>query len=150
LTAKRYYVGIDPGATTGVALWESTANVFQAYDVLWEQRHQFACKIELQSGGDDRFVFIVENFRLFKSKAVQQAGSQFQAVKIIGVLEYLSFKWHHAVIFQEPRIQEYMPIEHVPQRVASMLSSPHQISAAKHLVHWLRKNDSEKFTRLSN
>lgn len=77
-----HYISIDPGKSTGWVTWDKNGNVIK----------QGTCR------GRDEFeqlledlgsvpVVVVEDFTLFKHKALQQSGSKMETSKVIGSIE---------------------------------------------------------------
>ena len=110
-------VGIDPGETTGVCALETPRNghVFQVvgvYQIPWEDRVSFFRA--LFTGGiaqPDGYqllpeIVAIESFRLRPGRAMEQVGSEFPSVRVIGIVEaFLSLCSPQPLLaFQEPVI----------------------------------------------
>lgn len=78
---------VDPGDTSGLALFNNQGELLQKWQATFDQLLDdivLLRKIE---------VIVVEDYRLRKGKQAQQTGSRFQAVQVIGVLKYHAYLW---------------------------------------------------------
>ena len=82
------YVSFDPGTTTGVTLWDAQGKMLCTNELDIRNLNLFLDVLE-------RYVFsgsgfkrlIVEEYRLYQSKAVQQSGSKLETVQVIGMIK---------------------------------------------------------------
>lgn len=94
-----HYLALDPGLHTGWAIWDEDGlfinmGTTHTYDELHDLLAGFPIGIK---------VVIVEDFKLFKHKARQQAGSRMPAPRAIGQIETFARLWG-ATIVKQPSI----------------------------------------------
>jgi hypothetical protein len=91
-------IGIDPGATTGVcAIVESVDRddfqVAGVYEIPWQDRLSFFRALFTGAitaiSGDQLLpeIVVIEDFKLAQGHAMDQVGSRFPSVRIIGIVE---------------------------------------------------------------
>ena len=76
------YVSIDPGESTGWVTWDKTGQMIAQGTC----RGRDALEDLLESLGPVPVV-VVEDFTLYKNKALQQSGSKLETVRVIGSIE---------------------------------------------------------------
>lgn len=80
-------LGVDPGATTGVAIVDYTKDqreVMVYGEVpLWED-------LDTLMDVHKPMLIVIEAFRLYRHKAMAQVGSDFPSSQVIGVVRYLA------------------------------------------------------------
>jgi hypothetical protein len=76
---------VDPGDTTGMALFSETGELAE------RGQYNFDKFMEFISVHRDISLIIVEDYRLRAGKQAQQTGSRFQAVQVIGALKYYAY-----------------------------------------------------------
>jgi hypothetical protein len=96
-----YYLALDPGLHTGWATWDEsglfiTMGTVHTYDALHDLLADFPMTIK---------VVIVEDFKLFKHKARQQAGSRMPAPRAIGQIETFVRLWGASIVKQPSHIK---------------------------------------------
>lgn len=78
-------LSIDPGGTTGVALWTCTGRLLENYKCGYEDAMRVIAR------ADPELTDVVyEDFRLLQGKAVRQSGSRFEAVQVIGCIKTMA------------------------------------------------------------
>ena len=123
---------VDPGDTTGYALFEEDGELYLKGQADFDKFLDFLLKNSFDS-------IVVEDYRLRKGKQAQQTGSRFQAVQVIGALKYIAR-------------QEEIPFELVSvqaKTLGSMYSGvkppsdhkkSHEIDAYNIGIYWLVDN----------
>lgn len=130
----------DPGDTTGFAIWNVADG--KATPVGMGQ-----CSMEgiteawkeIASGYGSPDVVIVEDFRLFRGRAVQQAGSQMKAPQGIGSLRTLAELVDAQFVVQPANIKATAK-KQAKITIPSDHSLSHEWDAYLHGFHWLLKN----------
>ena len=132
-------LAIDPGGTNGMCWWDGDDFHMVAYDhvslhdlPLW--LHSFSPRPE---------VIVYENFKLWKHRALQQAGSDLPAAQAIGMIKSYASIYKIKTVDQSPQIltsaqkmsQMKLPTDH---------SQSHWVSAYNHGFWWLVKNGHRK------
>jgi len=114
-------VAIDPGGTTGVCAIEETAShvegvpdfqVVMVEEILWENRLTFFEALfygRLTTINGEPLlpdVVVIESFRLRPGRAMEQIGSNFPSVRVIGIVEaFVALCINEPLlVFQEPSI----------------------------------------------
>jgi hypothetical protein len=83
------WVSFDPGVTTGVTLWNEVGKPIHYNELDIDNLHKFLDRLEictLQSNAPIKRL-IVEEYRLYQSKALQQSGSYLVTVQVIGMIK---------------------------------------------------------------
>jgi hypothetical protein len=76
-------ISIDPGGTNGYAIWEEGAYL--------EDSGALDAKELFELVKNTKFhVMVIEEYRLYQSKAKTMIGNKFHTVQVIGVLKYLA------------------------------------------------------------
>lgn len=138
VVAPEIMLAIDPGVANGWAIfkrgilseWGIVNGVNEFDDWLHEQTHKF-----------NQLVY--EDYRLFKHKAIQQSGSRFEAVQVIGMLN--SWARQNGVKFNPDTDRQ--PSSILPEgcawsgwKMPSDHSKSHHVAAIAHGTYWLVKN----------
>lgn len=77
------YMSVDPGETTGITLWNDTGKPVTYNELDIESYHRLLDLCESDPRGMKRI--IIEEFRLYQNKALQQSGSKLVTVQVIGI-----------------------------------------------------------------
>lgn len=93
----------DPGDTTGVAVWDTKGNLLEKQQLAQSSITAYWRYLEDTYGPID--VAVIEDFRLFKHRAVQQAGSRMKAPQVIGSLTTLAEISGSKTVLQQPSIK---------------------------------------------
>jgi hypothetical protein len=92
-------IAVDPGDTAGVAIFDDTG-IFVSSEQL-SGAEEFA-ELCLKLAKEPITTIVVEDYRLMRHKAQQQAGSRFQAVQQIGMLKLLAKQAGANIVIQGP------------------------------------------------
>lgn len=95
-----YYVAIDPGKHTGVALFNASGEFFGRY--VLEKEELFALLSHSWQGAE---TIILENFRLFPTKNLNMIMNTFDAVAIKGAVELACYRRGWELVLQEPSVR---------------------------------------------
>lgn len=129
-------LGLDPGLATGYSIWRDGRPAEHGDVRGMANFDDWLADFVENFGKPD--VIVVENFTLFRWKAVQQSGSDMPASKIIGKVELWARMLRIPVVKQSASIlpiaqkwsQVKMPSDH---------NKSHHISAFNHVVYYLVK-----------
>lgn len=91
-----YVVSVDPGDTTGLALWHSDGSFVEEMQLSLDELIDW-----LQDFDGEVSTVVIEDYRLFKHKAQQQTGSRFVASQGIGVLKAFARRKKAKVVIQQ-------------------------------------------------
>ena len=141
-------LGVDPGQTTGFCLLKNCQgrqrvySLLEAGQILWDRR-----KLDMYAllSGTYRTrlpvpeAIVIESFRLRPGRAMEQVGSTFPSVQVIGNIEAFQFALSLSVplIFQEPSI--ISRVEILPEHEDRLTGKPHAQDAYKHARYYLVK-----------
>jgi len=93
------YLAVDPGDTAGVALFDEKGEGISTEQIVGSEEFAELC---LTLFDKPISTIIVEDYRLLRHKAQQQAGSRFQAVQQIGMLKLLAKHLKAKLVIQGP------------------------------------------------
>jgi hypothetical protein len=124
------YVSFDPGddvkPSTGITFWNSEGKMMHTNELSVDNLHKLLDWLEDECNPKK---FIVEEYRLFQQKAIQQSGSKLPPVQIIGMIKRSAYKLNIPVV--EVRAdsksiaaawsQTKIPSGHMPNWLASRL-----------------------------
>jgi hypothetical protein len=98
---ESHFLALDPGLHTGWALWKKDGVFIDMGTIHGEKElHDFLAGLPTAIE-----VVIIEDFVLFKNKAVKQAGSKMPAPKAIAQIETFARLWEAKVVKQQPSIK---------------------------------------------
>lgn len=128
------YLSFDPGITTGWAQFNAKGELkglgqvdilglYAMLEALYIRQHP------LQA-------VIVEDYKLFQHKAMQQSGSRLETVKVIGALEAFAHRAGVALVLQPPTIKRIAE-KWSGMKPPSNHSISHQIDAYNHGYYYL-------------
>lgn len=82
-----YTVAFDPGDTTGIAVWDADYRLEGMYQIPWDGILEW-----WQERLDDKTIddVVIEEYVLFKSRALSQAGSKMKTSQAIGSIKTLA------------------------------------------------------------
>lgn len=128
-------IAIDPGKTSGVALFRNgqVADLGQhGLDSLID----YLENLSPTTNSKRRLVIVYENFRLRKGKALQQSGSMMEASQVIGICKAFAKRNGFEIYTQEPNIK---PIAQKWSKVVPKGSHnlSHSVDAYNHGFYWL-------------
>lgn len=148
-------MAVDPGQTTGVCIikeFDKAPNaltqidgfqVMASWQIPWESRISFF--VALFSGAfatDDGEILlpgivVIESFRLRPGRAMEQIGSEFPSVRVIGIVETLIYQCTVAqplLVFQEPAI--IGRVEILPEHKQQLSGLIHAQDAYRHARYY--------------
>lgn len=133
-----HYISIDPGKSTGWVTWDRNGNVIQQGTT--RTRDEFE---DLLDSMGSVSVVIVEDFTLYKNKALQQSGSKMETSKVIGSIESWARRNKATLVMQPASILAIaqlwsgvkMPKNH---------NVSHWVSAYNHGMYYLLKTGVRK------
>lgn len=138
-------LGVDPGQTTGVCMIRTTDeninnfDVLLAEQVLWNNRHAdfWALLVTM----NERIVpvpdiVVIENFRLRPGRAMEQVGSTFPSVNVIGLIEAFQYvaPISFELAYQEPAIIGRVQI--LPEHQELFVGKQHAADAYRHARYY--------------
>lgn len=133
-----YLVSFDPGLTTGWATFDKTGDITGYGQVKLDNFPEFL-------GGMKEGVEVVvyEDFRLRKSKAIQQSGSTMPASQAIGQIKMFASQRGTRIISQSPTIK---PIAEkwTGVKPKGPHSDSHWVDAFNHGAYWLIRQGIRK------
>lgn len=131
---KKLWLAFDPGQTTGWAVLDDQAEVVDFGQVKYDNLSDFLKK-------ETRMfqAVIIEEYRVFRKRAMQHAGSDLKTSQAIGKLKFWAELNDFPVVMQASSIlpiaekwsQVKMPKDH---------DASHQVSAFLHGAYYLMKN----------
>lgn len=143
------YLAVDPGKHVGIATFNGSGEDLSRTIMPEQRARKFFITLaqNVQDKPDRKLTIIVEDFRLSKEKAIEQAGSDMPACRLIGALELIDdlLDSQSKLYFQSPSLlkptalkwagmNQYLNYAHVPD----------DVSAYSHGKFWLIKNDVVK------
>ena len=84
-----YVIGIDPGKTTGLVVLAVTDLVKRGYHIaakyalLWSDRYRIKDVLSAFNNAGNILAIVMEDFRLYEHKAMDQVNSDFPSPKVI-------------------------------------------------------------------
>jgi len=113
---RKKLVAFDPGATTGVCVANVTIHknlvtdldVVESAAIPWDRRFE---AIEFYLNWLPYDYCIVEDFRLYKTKAKAQVNNRFPSSQLIGVIEYLCWELDIPIQFQMAAERKRVKVE---------------------------------------
>lgn len=127
-----YVISVDPGDTTGLALWRSDGTFVEEMQLSLDELIDWCQKI---GGYGNVSTIIIEDYRLLKHKSVQQSGSRFIASQAIGVLKALARKKGAKVVLQRPDVLVVAAL-HSGRKRPSNHKVSHSVDAYNHGFYW--------------
>lgn len=82
--SDRFVLSVDPGDTTGLALWTIDGELHWTDEKSLEELEAWVLDL-----GTSLSIIVYEDFRLYRHKAMQQTGSRFGASQAIGMIKVL-------------------------------------------------------------
>lgn len=131
-------LAVDPGVTIGWAIFYSDGEIHSFGQIHKDDFPQWLADQEFEF-----HTIVVEDYVLYRKKAVKQSGSNMPASLVIGQLEMFAAQQGAKLVKQQadilPQAQKLsglkMPSDH---------SISHQFSALNHGVYWLIKEGIRK------
>lgn len=81
------FIGVDPGKTTGLVVCNADGT-----DLVWGQMSIPEMVEFTNTFADPVKMIVVEDYILFKRRALQQSGSRMHAAQVIGMMEVMAAK----------------------------------------------------------
>lgn len=134
-SSPKRVLAIDPGKATGWAIFENCLP--RDYGTCRGMEEFQDWLVELKPKPD---VIVVENFKLFKWKAMQQSGSDMPASQVLGMVKMYAKSNNIPVVEQSSQI---LPIAQIwsKMKMPSNHDNSHHISAYNHAVYYLVSNN---------
>ena len=127
-------LGVDPGGTNGLA-WFDDAKI-EGYDqISLEDLPRWLHKHEPQPE-----LIVMENYRLWKHRAIQQAGSSLPAAQAIGMVKAYASIRDIKIVEQSPQILQSAEKMSGMSMKGQSHSKTHWIAAYNHVYWYLVKN----------
>jgi hypothetical protein len=141
-------VAIDPGSTTGVCIIREQPSVECGFQVVsvwqipWEQRTSFFMALFNGTFATDNGkpllpeIVVIEAFRLRPGRAMEQVGSIFPSVRIIGIIEaFIEISLPKPLmVFQEPSV--IGRVEVLPEHKEALSGLIHATAAYMHARYY--------------
>ena len=141
-------VGIDPGYTTGYCMVEESSDhrdfqVVSAAQIPWEKRISFFVALfsgTFANAKDEPQlpeIVVIEAFRLRPGRAMEQVGSDFPSVRVIGIVETLIYCCQPCkplLVFQEPGV--IGRVEILPEHIDQLSGLIHAADAYRHVRYY--------------
>lgn len=143
-------LGIDPGQTTGVCTLEtfptrkgySNYRVVLAEQIPWETRKSDLLALLRGSSQPQPDYIVMESFRLRPGRAMEQVGSTFPSVEIIGLVEGFVYALglNIPIYYQEPAVISRVQI--LPEHEEFLKGKVHASDAYKHVRYYLVRSSA--------
>lgn len=127
-----YYLSIDPGETSGWATFDEEGT-FKAWGQIKGTPELEDWLAELEPPK----VVIIEEFRLYKSKALQQSGSKLETVQVIGSVKNQARRWKATIVEQRADVRGIAELYSGVSEKSVPHSKSHKISAMNHGTYYL-------------
>lgn len=122
-------MSIDPGDKTGIARWYMDGTFIDKFILPYEDA------IEYLAHANGISAIVIEDFRLRRGKALQQSGSKFPTVQVIGAVK-LYCRIHNTAYFsQSPEILRLSAL-HSDTKIPLASHIPDDIAAYLHGWYW--------------
>ena len=133
--AASYYVGIDPGEATGVAVVNSEGELIDSITLpKWSGLNGI---IGLKAHNKPIAGVVMESFQLYPGKALSQSFSQFKTVEVIGVCKYLC-ELHGIPVIMQGAHQKAFFSDGKLERLGYTVASVHERDALRHVLYYLQ------------
>ena len=148
-------LAFDPGRVTGFCRMTVDDKgldflIMNSFEIDWDERLATIYHIFTKAQEDDYIV--VEAFRLFPHKAMQQVGSDFPSSQVIGIIEamcYINQVQPKQVVYQVPG--DISRVQVLDKDLEYVAGSPHKIDAYRHArLFFLRHFLSNPFQEAHN
>lgn len=126
-------VAVDPGGTTGLALWAPGLGL----SLLEKDPEAAVDWLHLLAEGDKK-TFVVERYII--TPATAKMSQQHDALEIIGVIKFLARKYGHALVMQKPAEAKGYSTDQKLKNVGwYQPGKPHARDASRHLLLYLSR-----------
>lgn len=124
-------IAIDPGKDNGYAIFGEDGEMVDMGQFTIEELQTWLLAYE-----EPVSTIVVEDYRLFKKRAIQQSGSDMPASRVIGIVEM------YAKMKGAKLVKQRADILPVAQKISGIKlpkdhSISHQFSALNHGIYWL-------------
>ena len=144
-----YILGIDPGQTTGVCMLKINDDDFEvvmAEQIPWSRRKEDLWALFTATFEEELPVpqyVVVESFRLRPGRAMEQVGSTFPSVEVIGLIEAFHFlaKSNFILSYQEPAMISRVQV--LGEHASLLLGKVHSADAYRHARLFYITNKAE-------
>lgn len=128
-------VSFDPGEDTGWSVLESPGGHEIAHGI---EDYQLMPNFLVKAKGlyGDFQECVIEDYALFKSKALAQSGSKLKTVRVIGMIELWAYIYGIKVVYQSPQIKEIAQ-RWTGRKPPSDHSKSHDVDAFNHGIYYL-------------
>jgi hypothetical protein len=136
-TPPELLLAVDPGKSTGWAVFKHglvyEMGIARSVDEFDDWLHKF----EKEYGIPDTVV--IEDFTLFRNKAIEQSGSRMEASQVIGITKSFGRR-HEAKVQLQPAAILPMAVIYTKAKLPGNHKNSHHISAYNHGFYYLVKN----------
>lgn len=126
------YLAFDPGKTTGWASFDSKGDITGFGQVSLDE----LMSLSDVWAGETIEKIICEDFKLFRSKAKQQAGSRMEASQAIGIIKNLARLANTEIVMQDPTIKG-IAVKLTEVKPSGSHDESHWVDAFNHGAYWL-------------
>lgn len=135
-------LGIDPGLTTGWSLLQDPwGHMIVEGQESFERMPAFLHGFQNHYGPVETIV--MEDYQLFKHKALQQSGSKLETTQVIGMVKMWAFFYGIPIILQSPQVKTIA--ERLSGRVPKGAhKNSHHVDAYNHAIYWLQSQGRYK------
>lgn len=131
-----HYLAIDPGLSSGIATFDAAGKVTDISIIRTPAAmFDFLSKVT----NEVTKLIIVEEFKLFQRKALQQSGSDMVASRVIGAIEYVAHSQKIPIVWQPAQIKRVAEMW-TGKKPPSNHNESHGIDAYNHGMYYLIKN----------
>lgn len=126
-------IGVDPGKTSGVAIFKGNGDLYSVMQFDIDQMIQFTNEYE-----PDVAVVVVEDYLTFRQRAQEQVGSRQHASQVIGMMKvFAARKGARFVLQPAARKEEGRKLS--GKNPPSNHAYSHQVDAYNHAFFWMHR-----------
>jgi len=130
-------IGIDPGQTTGVSVWEGT-HLIRADQLHTKEMPDAAVHMEEFIALWNPTHIVMEAYRIYSWKTKQHAGSDVHTLRLIGAIQYIAHLRGIPVIFQGAgQGKGFCTDEKLKEWGFYQTAFRHANDAIRHVAHYL-------------
>lgn len=134
LPGPHYLAAFDPGESTGWATFNAEGGSTGLGTVTTREG-----LYELLAEVGPVAIVVIEDFRLFQHKALQQSGSKMEAVRVIGAIESWAYQNKSKIILQAANIKP-IAVMWSGMKPKGKHANSHHVDAYNHGYYYLRKS----------
>lgn len=131
MSLRGLVLGVDPGKTTGIAVFEGNGTFKFANQLSIQEMENLAA-----SFNEPIAVIVVEDYLTFRQRAVQQTGSRQHASQVIGMMKVLAKRTGARFVLQ-PAARKEEGAKLSGKKPPSNHAFSHQVDAYNHAFFWL-------------